>query len=313
MAVVLDTSLLPERQRVEAVRAAMRSSVAPAAISVAPPGNARIVHWTLGPGAELLHHVSTGHRLTRTSRHMQSDNPERISLGLPVSGAVRMRHRDLPGGDRIGELQLVDLTSPYDFLVEEPSCVQAVIVDHARLGIPVDAVRSAVPRLAASPMYELVRRHVRELPAVLGRLPPEQAMTILGSSTVELVRALIASVSDQDRPWLRDAAAGSLFTRVAEYVRQHQREPDLGAARLAAEHGVSVRTLYAAFAQEGEQLAEWVVLGRLRGAHRELAAFPAATVSSIARSWGFANPRHFARRFRDEYGISPLEWQRLSR
>ncbi|MEU8613918.1 helix-turn-helix domain-containing protein [Actinoplanes sp. NPDC048791] len=310
MTVLLDTSLLPVRQRAEAVRSAMTSSVAPAAISVAPPAQARISHWALGSGAELLHHVSTGHRLTRTSRHLQSDNPERLSLGLPVSGSVRMRHRDLTGGDRIGELQLVDLTSPYDFLVEGPSCVQAVIVDYARLGVPVDAVRTAVPRLAASPMYELVRRHVLELPVLLDRLHPDPALTMLGSSTVELVRALIASVLDEDGGWLRTVGTGTLFTRVTAYIRQHQRDADLSAARLAAEHAVSVRTLYAAFAREGEQVAEWVIRGRLRGAHRELATSPTAMVSSIAGSWGFANARHFARRFRDEYGMTPQEWQR---
>ncbi|AGZ40659.1 AraC family transcriptional regulator [Actinoplanes friuliensis] len=309
MPLVLDTSLLPAAQRAEAVREAMTSSIAPASVAVAPPGHARIAHWVLGPGAEFLHHVSSGHRLTRTSRHLQSDNPERISLGLPVSGAVRMRHRDLPGGDRIGELQLVDLTSPYDFLVEETSTVQALIVDYSHLGVPVDSLRNAIPRLAASPMYELVRRHLLELPGVLDNLQPDPALTFLGSSTVELVRGLIASAADPDASWLRAASTGTLFTRVTEYIRQHQREPDLSAARLAAAHDVSVRTLYAAFAAENEQLGEWVIRGRLREAHRELAECPTATVASIARSWGFANARHFARRFRDEYGISPGEWQ----
>jgi AraC-like DNA-binding protein len=221
-----------------------------------------------------------------------------------------MRHRDLTGGDRIGELQLTDLTSPYDFLVEGRSCVQAVIVDYAQLGIPVDAVRSAVPHLGASPLYDLVRRQLRELPALLDDLPAGTAQLMLGSSTVELTRALIASVLDPDGPWLRAVGTGTLFSRVTAYIRAHQRDPDLGAARLAAVHGVSVRTLYAAFAREGEQLSEWVIRGRLRGAHGELAAAPAATVSAIARSWGFADPRHFARRFRDEYGLSPRQWQR---
>lgn len=310
MPLVLDTSLLPARQRAEAVRAALGSSLAPAAISVAQPAQAKITRWSLGPGADLLHHVSAGHRLTRTSRHLQSDNPERISLGLPRSGAVRMRHRDMTGGDRIGELQLVDLTSPYDFLVEEPSGVQAVIVDYAQLGIQVDTVRSAVPRLESSPLYDLVRRHVRELPGVLVDMGDGPAVSMLGSSTVELIRALIASAAVDEGPWLRDVMAGSLFTRLTAYLRQHLREPDLGAARLAAEHGVSVRAVYAAFAEEGEQLSAWVMRHRLRGARRDLAELPGTTVAAVARSWGFVDPRHFARRFRGEYGMSPVEWQR---
>ncbi|WP_238017265.1 helix-turn-helix domain-containing protein [Dactylosporangium sp. AC04546] len=310
MALLLDTSTLPEQDRADAVRTALSSQLQPVAVSVAEPARARISHWQLGPGVQLIHNVAGPHRLTCTSRHLHSGTPERLSLGLPVSGAVRMRHRDMPFGDRVGELQLTDLTSPYDFHVEDVSVVEAVFVDYDRLGLPVEAVRGAVPRLAASPMYELLRRHLLQLPGALEKLQPGTATALLGASTVELVRALIASVSAPDGPWLRDVSAGTLFTRLTAYIARHQREPDLGATRLAAEHGVSVRAVYAAFAERGEQLSEWVISGRLRGAHRELAESPAATVASIAQSWGFANARHFARRFRAEYGISPTEWQR---
>ncbi|MET7398769.1 helix-turn-helix domain-containing protein [Dactylosporangium sp. NPDC005572] len=306
MALLLDTSALPEPDRADAVRATLSSHLQPVAVSVAEPARARISHWQLGPGVQLIHNVAGPHRLTCTSRHLHSGTPERLSLGLPVSGAVRMRHRDMPFGDRVGELQLADLTSPYEFQVEEASVVEAVLVDYDRLGLPVEAVRDAVPRLAASPMYDLLRHHLLELPGVLDKLQPE----LLGAATVELIRALIASVSAPDGPWPRDVSAGTLFARVTAYIARHQRDPDLGAARLAAEHGVSVRAVYAAFAEHGEQLSEWVIRGRLRGAHRELAGSPAATVASIAGSWGFANPRHFARRFRAEYGVSPTEWQR---
>jgi AraC-like DNA-binding protein len=159
-------------------------------------------------------------------------------------------------------------------------------------------------------MYELVRRHLLELPGVLDALASSPAVPMLGASTVELVRGLLASAADSDGPWLRDVMDGTLFTRLTTYAGQHLREPDLGAARLAAEHGVSVRAVYAAFAKEGEQLSAWVMHRRLRGAHRELTEQPAATVASVARSWGFADPRHFARRFRAEFDMSPVEWQR---
>ncbi|GAA4259408.1 helix-turn-helix domain-containing protein [Dactylosporangium darangshiense] len=306
MAVLLDTTLLPERHRADAIRAALSTQLSPAAVSVAEPVRARLSHWELGEGVHLLYNVTGPHRLTCTERHLHSGTPERISLGLPVSGAVRMRHRDMPFGDRIGELQLADLTSPWDFQVDEPSVLQAVLVDYSRLGLPVEAVRSAVPRLAASPMYELLRRHLLQLPGVLDRIEPDSAVHLLGSSTVELIRAVIASACAPDDPWLRD----SLFTRLTAYIDHHQRDPDLGAARLAAEHGVSVRAIYAAFAERGEQLSEWVIRGRLRGAHDELAGSPDTTVASVAHAWGFASARHFARRFRAEYGLSPVEWQR---
>ncbi|WP_433201684.1 helix-turn-helix domain-containing protein [Dactylosporangium sp. CS-047395] len=309
MALLLDTSTLPQEQRTDAVRAALGAQLPPAGVWIAEPGQARISLWQLGPGVRLLHSVAGPHRLTVTASHLRASVPERISLGLPVSGAVRMRHRDLPFSDRIGELQLADLTSPYDFLVAEPSVVEAVLVDYSRLGLPVAAVRDAVPRLTASPMYELLRRHLLQLPGVLDKVPPGAAVQLLGSSTVELIRALIASAAEPDGPWPRDASAGTLFTRLTAFIARHQRDRDLSAARLAAEHGVSVRAVYASFAERGEQLSEFVMRGRLHGAHRELADRPGATVAAVAEGWGFANARHFARRFRAEFGLSPADWR----
>jgi AraC-like DNA-binding protein len=57
---------------------------------------------------------------------------------------------------------------------------------------------------------------------------------------------------------------------------------------------------------------QWIIAERLAAARQELAATPlgAVMVSTVARRWGFADPRHFARRFREAYGTSPVEWRR---
>ncbi|MFD0744873.1 helix-turn-helix transcriptional regulator [Phytohabitans flavus] len=227
---------------------------------------------------------------------------------------MRLKHRDLPGGDRIGDLQLVDLTSPYDFLVAAPSVLQAVVIDYAQLGLSVDTVRSAIPRLPASPLYAMTRRHLQDLPAIIDAMPPGPALSMLGSATTDLVRALIASTATQQGQWTTEAGNGTLFLRLTAFIRQHQRDRDLSAARLAAAHAVSERTVYAAFAQHGEHLAEWVMRGRLEGARTELARIPssAGSVGKVAHTWGFKDARHFARRFRAAYGVSPREWQQLS-
>ncbi|MFD0744872.1 hypothetical protein ACFQ1L_25930 [Phytohabitans flavus] len=83
MAVLLDTTELPWGERADAVCAALSTALAPASVSASPGARSRISRWDLGPGADLLQHVSGGHRLTRTGKHLRSDNPERISLGLP--------------------------------------------------------------------------------------------------------------------------------------------------------------------------------------------------------------------------------------
>ncbi|MFI5912168.1 helix-turn-helix domain-containing protein [Dactylosporangium sp. NPDC051541] len=238
-----------------------------------------------------------------------------MPLGPGVDLLYGRRHRITGGGasarvavlGRGDVLRLADLSRPCDLHASADAVT--LLVDRARLGLPAEAVRAAAPRLTASPLYGLVLRHVTHLPALLDRVGPGPAVALLGSSAVELVRALVATVSAPDEAWLRAAAAGTLFDRIAGFVGDHRRDADLSAARLAAEHGVSVRAVYAAFAARGERLAAWVIRERLRGAHAELAERPDATVAAVAGAWGFTDARHFARRFRAEYGMSPTQWR----
>jgi AraC-like DNA-binding protein len=75
---------------------------------------------------------------------------------------------------------------------------------------------------------------------------------------------------------------------------------------------VSVRQLYKACAGAGVRLEQWVIEQRLEAARAELAA-PSGrwrSVAATARACGFADPSHFARRFRAAYGLTPRDWQR---
>lgn len=309
MAVLLDTTALPPEARTDAARAALASAVSPTRVEVDPGAVCRVSAWEFGRGVRLVQVSSSGHRLTRTPKHLRLDAPERVSLGITVAGTGRMTHRDLVPAQR-RELLLVDETSPYDFELVGPSTSQAVLVEYRELGLPVDLVRQAVPRLHESPMYGLVERHVAQLPALADALPQGPARAMLEQATTDLVRGLITSAAAGVPSAVGGTAAAALYSRTLAFVRQHQRDVDLSAARLAREQHVSVRALYAAFAAQGERLSEVVMRGRLDGARRELAvAGPTRTVAAIAYGWGFRDTRHFGRRFRLAFGLSPREWQ----
>ena len=77
-------------------------------------------------------------------------------------------------------------------------------------------------------------------------------------------------------------------------------------------HNISVRQLYKIWSTQDVSFTQWIIAERLAAARQELATTPsgAVMVSTVARRWGFADPRHFARRFREAYGTSPAEWRR---
>jgi AraC-like DNA-binding protein len=180
------------------------------------------------------------------------------------------------------------------------------------LGLPEDLVRAATPRLAASPLHDLVHEYLRGLAASAGELAGSMAATSVGTATVELVRALLISAAEDDRR--RATPHERLLTRVRVHVAQHLFDPDLTPGAVARAHAVSVRQLYKAFAEAGLSLEQWILVQRLEAARVRLAS-PAGrrrSIAATARETGFRDASHFARRFRAAYGMTPREWQKLS-
>ncbi|GAB7189545.1 helix-turn-helix domain-containing protein [Kineococcus sp. NUM-3379] len=309
MTLLLDTSAVPPRERAPLFEAALDTATLPARVRAEPGVQARVEFWRLAPGTDLNRHTTSGYRLTRTGGHLRAAAPERVSVAVTLAGEHRLAQGELRWQGRPGALRLLDLTCPYDLDASGPCTAQSFQVDHARLALPVDAVRRAVPHVAASPLYDLLRRHVLDLPRAVVALPSPDGRAMLAAATTELVRALVTSVGTDERAH-REAMGESLFARVTAWAQEHLAEPGLGPADMAAAHDVSVRHLHAVFAARGLRPAGWVVRQRLEGARAELAHTAAARpqIAVVARRWGFPDAGHFARRFRGAYGLTPRDW-----
>jgi AraC family transcriptional regulator, positive regulator of tynA and feaB len=91
----------------------------------------------------------------------------------------------------------------------------------------------------------------------------------------------------------------------AEISNAALRPDDIGRAI-----GVSRRALYRLFRQIGHTPMSYVRQQRLREAARRLrdAKTRDLTITRIAYDLGFADPAHFSRCFRGQYGMSPRQW-----
>ncbi len=115
-----------------------------------------------------------------------------------------------------------------------------------------------------------------------------------------------------------DVTAGSahrqaLLDRLRAGLRDRLHESDLDPAALAAQHGLSKRYLHALFAAAGSSFGAELVEQRLVRAAALLAdrRFAALSIAEIAWRCGFAEPSHFARRFRARHGLPPAAWRQL--
>jgi AraC-like DNA-binding protein len=310
MPYVLDTSVIPAHDRVEAVFAAMTQASAPCYVIHEDPGgdvHARMGLWELG-NANIFTTRASGIRLRRTPRQAKQDVMPVVALSVQQRAAGR--HEQLARQEIVapGELMAVDLSAPYDFSWSGHGAAGCVQIPIDELGLPVDVIRRAVGNVRASPLYRLVAQHVAHLVADADRLGADPAAPALGAASVELARALLVSAAHVDSS---EVLADTLLTRVRAYVRQHLTDPDLRPATIAAAHNVSLRHLYKVCAEAQLSLEQWIISERLRGAREELSR-PGSrqrSIAMIARGWGFRDPTHFTRRFRAVYGMAPSEWR----
>jgi len=114
-------------------------------------------------------------------------------------------------------------------------------------------------------------------------------------------------------PARRDRAAPNLHARALASMRQQLDQPGWRVAGLAAELGVSVRTLQRAFTESGDTVLGCWRRMRIERAQGLLGSprLQGVSVAEIALRCGYTDASHFARDFQRETRLSPLRWARL--
>jgi AraC-like DNA-binding protein len=267
--------------------------------------------WDLG-GVEVVDTRCSAHTLQRSARQAsREDEPTlAITCGMKGRGVHRQHDRDITV--QPSAVWATDLSQPYVHHVSDTWTTTAKIPARL-LGVPHDLATPALGLVSESPLAPLFSHHVAQVRHVVPHLN-DAAAAALGTATVALARALVASVSGHDRLG-REALDDVLLLRVQAYVREHLSDPRLDPRTIAAANHVSIRQLYKTCAQADLQLEQWIIRERLARAHEELArtASSRTSVTAVAHRWGFASASHFARRFRSAYGVSPREWQAMNR
>lgn len=167
---------------------------------------------------------------------------------------------------------------------------RAVVAEPERdLGRVVDAA-SGPGALAAHQLLALVR-HAPEI--------GEQAAGRVLDGTLELLGAALRAAAPEG------AGSSTRLARVKEWIERRLDDPDLTPARIAAAHGIALRTLHAWFHAEGLSLSRWLLRRRLERSLRDLSRGYGRSVTEVALRWGFNDPSYFSRAFKAAFGKRP--------
>jgi AraC-like DNA-binding protein len=209
---------------------------------------------------------------------------------------------------RSGAWVIYDTTAAYEIANPERT-------DHLIVMVPKDpAIERSLRldgvmarRLGASGIsrvaLETMRNTYQELPHM-----SEAAARGAGDLIKQLVQLSLMELAGQETAVTQREA---LRDRIRGYVQQHLRDPDLSVDTIARALNCSRRHLYNAFAGEGESIAACIQRMRLEACVRELqhSGSNARPITDIALSWGFGNPSHFSRVFRDHTGKTPSDFR----
>jgi AraC-like DNA-binding protein len=97
-----------------------------------------------------------------------------------------------------------------------------------------------------------------------------------------------------------------------DYIQRHLEEDDLGAGRLAAAFGISVRYVHKLFEATGQSVSGFICERRIDRARSLLAdrSCSRVAITEVAFALGFRDISYFNRRFKASAGMTPSDFRR---
>ena len=244
------------------------------------------------------------HRVLRTGTLARNSDTAYLKIVAPWQGSASVQQQGREACARDGAWVIYDTTASYEIANPE-RC------DHLIVMVPKDAITDRqlrfdgvmARRLGANGIsrvaLETMRNTYQELPNM-----SEAAAQGAGELIKQLVRLSLLEAAGQETAVSQREA---LRDRIRAYVHQHLRDPALSVDAIARALNCSRRHLYNAFAGDGESIAGYIQRQRLQACIRDLqqSGPHARPITDIALSWGFGNPSHFSRVFRDHTGKRP--------
>jgi AraC family transcriptional regulator, positive regulator of tynA and feaB len=249
---------------------------------------------------------------THDRRHIESTSDE-LMLIRQTRGHVSLHHNGHDVTLAPGNIALIDPRLTYscrygpDSTILVVKCPRRDLV--ARIGNFGEFVGRCFPAEAGasgllSEFLAILPGHVEQLDGVAVQATSSQILDLL---SVSLLRA-----SRGGTPRIGYSRA-MLANQVRAAIDKALTDPGATAATIAAAAGISLRYANSILNEYNTSVTRLLQTRRLERCRQALVdpLCKQRSVSSIAYAWGFSDLTHFARRFRQAFGLAPREYRRL--
>jgi AraC family transcriptional activator of tynA and feaB len=244
-------------------------------------------------------------RLLRTKREVAQSNDAWFYTVFQLEGEAVMEQGNNHAVLGRGDMTLIDASRPSCFTYASGAKQVSLLLprhlleQHLRPG----DVPCAQKLSALMPVVRLSHVLLRESMSSNGLSGVES------EATLEAIACLLAPALTRHRlPYSkRDRHLQKVMALIDEHIQSETLRPEW----IAAESGMSVRSLYRLFADKGLVVAQYIKNRRLDLCAQALRTTShSEKLSGIGYSWGFADHSHFSTAFKGRFGVSPGEYRR---
>ncbi|VXA86689.1 AraC family transcriptional regulator [Acinetobacter sp. 8I-beige] len=225
-------------------------------------------------------------------------------LSLSLSTNTFVTQNGITSEQNAGEIVIFDSTQPFTCHFPEGDDQIVLAIPHELLELHVPAVDRYLSQTLknSSPMTRLLGSLIQETWNI-----DEQVMSCENSLLVPILDIVNTAFTTQfnNNLSLNKSHHDELITRAKSYLLNNLDNRDLTLEKIAESIHVSSRTLNRIFSKEGTTAMRWLWQQRLKASHTALMKGQFNNISDVALTYGFSNPSHFSRVFKDTYGITP--------
>lgn len=253
-------------------------------------------------------------RFIHSQRHISMSEDQNVFLCMLRQGRSIWLQDGREGEGLPGDFAILNACRPYELAFCERSSLLVFKIPlrefEQRVGPTIGL--TAITVSADSDLGGLASGFLSMLP---GRLPigGERDAVRIADHALDLAGMALLAATTQRRPTLSSAREIAI-SAVRRAIDSNLTDANLTTEIVARAAGISVRYASQLLHDDGTSVGRCILERRLEECRRRLAdpAQVHRSITEIALSWGFSDPSHFARRFKQAFGRSPREYRQAT-
>jgi len=242
----------------------------------------------------------------RDRSNLNKDDREMLAVQLTLDGLEHMRFGDEEYVLEAGDIIVWDTTQPMTFQVERQLHKISVILPLQRLKDWMPNNWHSISRKISvgSANGILLNSYIKGLSRYdFGTTESDDGA--LSEATIALLVAALNHKPSYRKTALREIQ----LERVKKYIDRNLDDSSLTLEMIARANRISLRYLHWIFRSTEQTVSQYILQERLSRCKRDLMnpLMLDRTIATVALSWGFKDPTHFSRRFKEFCGHCPSD------